>query len=138
MTTPCVDTVKCREFFSAALGVTVPNTSTFMAFTDHAGIVGGWVFDRYTGVGGSVHAHWAGRERGWLTNKMLKLAAAYIFTQLGCTRVYGEVEAKNTYVRRIDKRLGFEQIAVLPGYFPNDDLVLYELTKARCRWAPPT
>ncbi len=102
---------------------------------DEYKILGGWMFERYTGVTGSVHAHWAG-EPGWLTRGALSIVAAYVFGQMRVTRVFGEVKRSDKYVRELDERLGFEKVAILPGYFPGDDLVVYSMTKEQCRWLP--
>jgi len=132
----CQDRAAAKEFFDRVLSTTMPDTAEYLAFADSHGVIGGWVFERYTGVGGSVFSHWAGRSATWLTRRMLRMSALYVFDQLGCERVYGEVPASDTRVRRIDERLGFKEIATLHGCFPHDDLVLYEMTRVNCRWLP--
>jgi len=129
---------EARVFFREKLEGDIPDTATFIAFKDEHGVVGGWVFERYTGVGGAVFSHWAGRDARWLKRWMLRIAAAYVFVQLGVSRVYGECAAKDIRVRRIDERLGFIEIATLPGYFPDDDLVIYEMQLEDCKWLPQT
>lgn len=100
-------------------------------------IVGGFMFERYTGVTGSVHTHWAGnRDQPWLSGNILKLVSIYVYDQLGCDVMFGEVRRSDKYVRRIDERIGFEKVAVLPAYFPDDDLVVYSMTKRQCRFLP--
>ena len=131
----CRDREVSKAFFEEKLGVQrVPDTAVYLTFADDEGILGGWMFERYTGRGGALYAHWAGRDRRWLRRDMLRMAASYIFDQLECERVYGEVAASDTEVRRLDEKLGFVQVAVLHGYFPDDDMVIYELTKCNCRW----
>ena len=94
------------------------------------------MFERYTGAGGSITMHWAGRDRRWLRLGMLEMCAHYVFEQLGCEKALGEVPEKDLAVRAIDEKGGFEQVAVVPGYFPNDNLVIYELTRCKCRFLP--
>ena len=104
---------------------------------DNDDVVGGFMFERYTGVTGSVHAHWAGSpDRPWMTRNVLSLVAIYVFDQLECHIMYGEVRASDTVVRKMDERLGFVETAVLPAYFPDDDLIIYSMTKQQCRFLP--
>ena len=114
----------------------VSDKSTVLAFRDDEGILGGWVFERYTGIGGSVTVHWCGRDAGWLKLGMLEMCAHYVFEQLACELVIGEVPESDHIVRQIDEKLGFKQLAVIPGYFLNDNLVIYGLTRCNCRFLP--
>jgi RimJ/RimL family protein N-acetyltransferase len=127
-----------REMFKRKLGLThLPAGATYIAYRDDEGVTGGWMFERYTGPGGSVCAHWAANKEGrWLTKQMLNMAALYVFGQLRCKFIMGEVAASDEYVRRVDERLGFEEHATIRGYFPDDDLVIYRLDRNRCRWLP--
>lgn len=133
------DDLPLRQFFAQKTGVdTTTERSRVLGFKDSTSgeILGVWLFERYTGVTGSVHSHWAGKDGPWLTKDMLTLVAVYVFDQLGCSRVYGEVAASDTYVRKVNEKLGFREVAVLHGYFPDDDLVIYSLEKRDCRWLP--
>lgn len=129
-----------REFVQTRVGVHTPlGPVQVMGFLDDEShnIVGGFMFERYTGVTGSVHAHWAGSEnRRWLTRNILQLVTVYVFDQLQCDVMFGEVRRSDKYVRKIDERIGFEKVAVLPAYFPDDDLVIYSMTKQQCRFLP--
>lgn len=124
--------------FREKLGISIlPNTATFLAFRTKERVLGGWMFERYTGRGGSVCAHWASNDvKRWVDRDKLSICALYVFGQLGCKTVFGEVASSDTYVRRVNEKLGFVKCAELPGYFPDDDLVLYRLDKTACRWLP--
>lgn len=126
-----------REFVQTRTGVATPlGPVQVLGFVDDEGILGGFMFERYTGVTGSVHVHWAGRDKKWLNRTMLQLVSIYVYGQLGCHVLFGEVRASDTDVRSIDERLGFVETATIPGYFPNDDLIIYSMTKHQCRWLP--
>lgn len=126
-----------RQFFADRLGVqAIYPGAKLLAFQDADGVLGGWVFERYTGPGGSVTMHWAGRDRGWLKLDMLVMCAVYVFEQLACKQAIGEVRASDTEVRRVDEKVGFKEIATIPGYFPDDDLVIYRMERAECRFLP--
>ena len=111
-------------------------TARIIAFRDREGIRGAFYFERYTGPGGSVHAHWCGRDARWLKGYMLTLAFMYAYDQLRCQIIFGEVKAKSAQTRAIDEKLGFKEITRLVGYYPGDDLILYSLHKQDCVWLP--
>lgn len=107
-----------------------------LGFLDQAGrVAGGWLFERYTGPGGSVHAHWAGRP-GWITPRTLRMASFYLFVQLGVEVVFGEIKETEPKLRELAERLGFQYLTTLPGYFPDAALCVYSMTKQQCRWLP--
>lgn len=107
-----------------------------LGFRDKEGIRGAFYFERYTGPGGSIHAHWVGRDKHWLKGYMLTLAFMYAYDQLGCRIIFGEVRAKSAQTRAIDEKLGFREVARLEGYYPGDDLILYMMRKEDCVWLP--
>lgn len=115
----------------------LPPLGRIMAFRDRDGIRGGFLFERYTGEGGSIHVHWAGRDRHWLKKYMLILGFTYMFEQLGCRVVYGDVRAKATGVIDIDYRLGFRAVHRFKGYYPDDDLIVFQMHKNQCKWLKP-
>lgn len=128
-----------RRYVQTETGVHTPlGPVQVMGWVDDDGeVIGGWMFERYTGVTGSVHAHWAGpTDKNWLTRGMLSLVAIYLFDQLKVSVIYAEVRGSDSYVRKLDERLGFVQQATLPAYFPDDELVIYSMTKQQCRFLP--
>ena len=127
-----------RRFVQTETGVATPlGPVQVMGFVDDEGeIVAGFMFERYTGVTGSVHCHWAIAKKGGLSRGMLQLVCIYVYDQLKADIMYGEVRASDKEVRHIDERLGFVETAVLPAYFPDDDLIIYSMTKRQCRWLP--
>lgn len=116
--------------------VHLPVGSRIIGFRDRDGIRGIFVFERYTGVNGSIVAHWAGRDARWIKPYMLTLGFMYIFDQLQCRKVYAEVKASLDSVRKVDEKLGFKQVARLPNYYPDDDLIIYVIDKQECVWLP--
>lgn len=128
-----------RALIQLRAGVFAPSGQTqVLGFVDAEtdAVVGGWMFERYTGRGGSVYAHWAASDKGWLTRTSLNIVAMYLFDQLGVRMVFGEVRASDEYVIRVMEKLGFKQVTRLQGYFPDGDLLLYSLSKRDCRWLP--
>lgn len=126
-----------REFLLRKLGLSqMPAGGRILGFKTDTGPVVGWLFERYTGPGGAVHTHWAGRKHFFLKRYMLTLVAMYVFDQMKCEVVVGEVPASDLYVRSADEKLGFKEVATIKGYFPGDDLVIYTMTRDACRFLP--
>lgn len=125
------------EFFvHAGLGISLSKNKNAvpLAFRDKEGILGAAIYERYTGPGGSVHIHWTGRGGRWLTRDMIAMTFVYPFVQLQVKWLFGEVPAKDTYVRNLDERLGFEYFMTIPEFFPDDDLIIYRMHRDKCRW----
>jgi hypothetical protein len=130
---------EAQVWMAAALGLDrLPPTCTSIVFSDKDGVMGGFVFDRYTGPGGSIHVHWAGRDSRWLSRDMLRIAGLYIFDQLGCRKVFGEMPASLDVSHRTLELNGWRKVAVLEGYFPDDDVIVVEATADSAWWAPKT
>lgn len=128
---------RAHRWLCEAIGIHLHmDQSTSIAFVDDDGLRGGWLLEKYTGPGGSVHAHFAGARPGWITRPMLRVLANYIFVQLDCSCVFGQVNSKDTQTRSIDERLGFREVATLPNYFPDSDLIVYQMKRSDCRWLP--
>lgn len=132
------DDPEMLEMFQRRLGVrAMPSGATFIAWRDAHLVQGGFMYERYTGVGGVVHLHWATDTPGrWLNRSRLQLAFAYPFLQLGVAACIGDIPASATRTRRLCEKSGGREIATISGYFPDDDLVLYRISRADCRWLP--
>lgn len=129
-----------QNFCILELGLTkVPDDGVILGFRrkrNPKGVEIAGYFEKYTGEGGSVTAHWAMKKGSWLHPEVVSTILLYVFWDLGCERMFGEVAASNTLARKADEKLGFEEIAVLPGYFPQDDMVVYMLERSKCRFIP--
>ena len=95
-------------------------------------LIGGVVFNQYTGTGVSMHV--AG-EKGWLNREFLRAAFRYPFDQLGCRRVTGLVRTDNLEAQRFDEHLGFKREGLIrEGDDDGCDLILYGMLRRECRW----
>jgi RimJ/RimL family protein N-acetyltransferase len=132
-----VDETAADEVLAAVSGT--PRHHRAMPFFDAEGLLGLFVFERYTGPGGSVVVHWTGLRQNWLRRGMLKAGLWYAFEFLQCERVVGEIPSDNERAIRVARKMGFTPVATLPGYFPAADLGIYYLTRASCRvsYGPP-
>lgn len=112
-----------------------PDQSTNLSFWDDKGLMGGFLFERYTGVGGSMHVHFAGR-RGWISRRVLKICAIYAYHQAEVAVLIGLVRSTDVETQKIDERIGFRRVGVIPNYFPDSDMIVYQMTREECRWLP--
>lgn len=122
-----------------AVGIIASPAAVVIAEFDDHNPVAAVLFDGYNGS--SVHGHlWiapdrkAGRKFWWAMFD-------YCFEQLKVNNVIGTVPATNLAARKLNPRLGFREIAVIPNYYPNnEDMILYRMTPETIpdwrAWAP--
>jgi hypothetical protein len=95
-------------------------------------VIGGVIYTNYTGV--SCWMHMAGAHEKWTTRDFIWMAFDYPFNLMGCARVFGLVEASNTLALSIDLRLGFREVARIPGMFASGDALVLSMERENCRW----
>lgn len=95
-------------------------------------IRGGVIYTAFTEVACSMHV--AGIGPGWATPLFMSVIFDYPFNQLGLQRVFGLVRESNTQARFIDRRLGFREIATIPGMFGDGAGIVVCLEREDCRW----
>jgi RimJ/RimL family protein N-acetyltransferase len=69
-----------------------------------------------------------------LTRRFLRGIFYYPFHQLGVRRVTALVDAKNLKSRRLVEHAGFVQEGIMREAAPDDDVVVYGMTRSECRW----
>lgn len=111
-----------------------PAHDTAMARIVDGEIAGGFLFCDYTGPGGSMLTHVAGFRPGWLTRGLLFNAANYCFNHARCSHIYGQVRASKPDVLKFDLKLGWKEVAVLPGVYPDGACHVLAMTPEDCRW----
>lgn len=90
-----------------------------------------FVFNNYTGSNIDISI---AAEKGRISRQAIKEVARYTFGQLGCRRISVLTRRKNRHVLKMAPRFGFRWEAVLKSYFPDDDAVLFRMTRDECRW----
>ncbi len=96
-------------------------------------LVGGVVFDAIA-VGERCSMHCAGANRRWLTRDFLKSIFHYAFNVCGANVVIIPVDSDNYDSLRFVKHIGFSELARVAGGAGVNDLVLFTLHRADCRW----
>lgn len=94
-------------------------------------LMGGVIFGDYTGR--SIRMHMAGQP-GWASLELIWLVFDYPFNQLNVEMVLGTVPSTDEKVLEYDHRLGFREIARIPGAVLGGDMVILSMLRDECRW----
>lgn len=95
-------------------------------------LVGGAVFESFTGTNANIHV--AGSGAYWMTRTFLFAVFDYAFNQLRLKRLTGYVEAANTRALDFDRKLGFVDEAVLKDAAPSGDVMILCMRREHCRF----
>ena len=131
----CSDPVHGARIATAAGCSFDPAVDQVIAREENGELLGGVVYKDFTRE--SIAMHVAGFDPRWINKEMLWKAFDYPFVQLGCKTVFGPVPSYNTQALEFDRKLGFSQVAIVPGVFPGGDLVVLAMKREDCRWLKP-
>jgi hypothetical protein len=96
-------------------------------------MVGGVVYNLFLKT--AIMLHMAGAEDNWATPDFLWMVYDFAFNHLGVTWCLGLVDSTNTRALDIDQRMGFHELARLPGLLVGgSDLIILGMQKHEC-WA---
>lgn len=102
-----------------------------LGWLNHEGeMVGGVVFNGYTGPNVEASVAWS----GVLTRGVLRHVRRYVFDQHQCRRITIHTRASNAGVINQAQRLGFKPEGTHPAFFADDDGVSLGLLRQDCRW----
>lgn len=96
--------------------------------------MGGVILTDFTGRGGSMSMHVASVHPRWLCRDLLWVVFDYVFSQLGCRKVFAQIHSNNYKSLHFTRHLGFKLVAVIPEAFPDGDMVVKQLEEHNCRW----
>ena len=109
-----------------------PAVDTCICVASQGQLAGGVIYSNYTGV--SLTMHVAGFNPSWISIDMLWVGFHYPFSQLGCSKVFGQVPEYNSKALEFDLKLGFKEEARIKDVFPAGDLILLSMRREDCRW----
>lgn len=95
-------------------------------------LLGGVIYSNFTRE--SISVHMAGFDPYWVNRDMLWMAFHYPYVQLKVNRMFGFVKSNNTKALDLDLRLGFKEVARIPGVYPYADMVVLAMEREECRW----
>lgn len=109
-----------------------------IANTRDGDIVGGFAFQNFTGVHGSIVAHMAGEDARWCSRDLLWMCFDYCFNQLGVHKIIAPVPGFAITALIQNTRAGYVPEAMIEHAFPDGShLVMLSMTRDQCRWLKP-
>lgn len=99
-------------------------------------LLGGAIFDSYTGVGGSVEAHLCAFRPRWATKRLLYSGFYYCFEVLKVKKIISLMAESNWKSYRLTIHLGFKEEALIPDVFPwqPSGYYVHSMYKEDCKW----
>lgn len=97
-------------------------------------LLGGCLYQNYTGPGGSIGIHVASYHERWINRDILWICFHYPFVQLNCKKLFGQVPVTNRKALEFDLNLGFKIEATISDVFPDGDLYVISMLREDCRW----
>ena len=85
--------------------------------------------------GKSCMIHVGSEGQHWATKDFLKEVFNYPFNTLKLKVIIGTVAGSNTKALRLDRHLGFKDVATIPDAHDEGDLVILEMRPEYCKWA---
>lgn len=96
-------------------------------------IIAGVMFDHWNGRSIAMHVA-AKSDKKWMTRGYLRFCFWYPFEQLKVKKIIGLVDESNKAARKFDENLGFALEARIKDACIGGDLLIYSMTKERCRF----
>lgn len=84
--------------------------------------------------GKSCMIHVGSEGQHWATKDFLKKVFEYPFNTLKLKVIIGTVAGSNEKALKLDRHLGFREVAVIPDAHDDGDLVILEMRPADCRF----
>jgi len=112
-------------------GGVVNSTTAGLGWESNGSLVSGFAIDGWNGHNLYIHQ----RHDKTAPPKLWFSIADYCFNKLGCSRITGIVPSDNDKAISLNKKIGFEQEAVLKKAADNgEDMIVMVLWKENCRF----
>lgn len=106
--------------------------STAIGLEKDGELIAGVLYDHFNHRSIAMHVAAVGKD--WLNRDYLRACFRYPFIQLGVSKILGLVDSSNADARRFDEHLGFVVEAVVKDAAPHGDLLIYSMTRERCKY----
>jgi hypothetical protein len=97
-------------------------------------LVAGVLYEDFTGEDGSITGTITVLPGSVMTKEFTKAIFWYPFRQLKVRKILAMVASNNHKSARLVEHMGFEPMTTVVGYYPDADMVVYEMTADKCRW----
>lgn len=117
---------------AAAGGYFNPACDQTIARVKDGELLGGVLFDHYTGSAISIHT--AGFVPHWVNRDLIFAVFHYAFEQLKVKKIFGQTPASNEQAIRFNTSAGFKVEHVIEDVFPDGPMLLFSMKREECRW----
>lgn len=126
-----IDAIRLAKAVGANLNL---RTDISAARVEHDELLGGVLYQGFTGVGGSIEMHTAGFAPNWLSRDLLWASFHYVFHQLECKKAFVKIQSDNEKSLAFASGLGFIPEARIIDAYPKADLILMSMRAEDCKW----
>ena len=91
------------------------------------------VYCGFFGKSAMIHVNAVGQH--WMTKGFLKKAFDYPFNTLKLKVIIGTVSGNNEKSLKLNRHLGFKEVAQIADAHEDGDLVIFEMRPEYCKWA---
>ena len=129
------DFPRVAQFVSALTECTIPSSGgAAIGLLRDDELVAGVLYEDFTGEGGSITGTIAVVPGSVMDKEFTRAIFAYPFQQLKAGKLLALVSDNNWRSVRLVRHMGFAESAVIQGYYPDADLIIFEMLAADCRW----
>jgi hypothetical protein len=130
---PLTEEAEWAWFQARANPIACQDSQGIVAYDDNADIMAMAVFDSFTVDACNVHL--AIDKPMVLRHGFLEECARHLFVECGCKRIFGIVPGNNAKALKLNKHLGYRQVAVIPdGYADGVDYIIMRMDADNNRW----
>jgi hypothetical protein len=102
--------------------------------TSEGNLMGGVIYQGYTGKGGSIGMHVGAFKPNWVNRDLLWVCFDYPFNQLEVNKIFGLTPATNKVAMDFNYNLGFTYETSVRDVFADGDMVVLSMYRKDCRW----
>lgn len=135
MKTLTFDKPRVNAYVAAKVGRRAPWPAEYQAvgIEQDGEIIGGVVIDGIV-HGARCSIHCAGEGRRWLTREFIRVVFGYVFNVINCKVVINPVDSGNADSIRFTTHMGFTEALRIEGGAGDQDLIVFTMPRADCRW----
>lgn len=108
------------------------DTDQCISRTENKRLLGGVIYTDYLGY--SIAMHMASFDPRCINRSFLWLVYHYPFEQLGVENIFGVIKDSNKKALELCRKMGFNEVTRLSGFYKDEQLVFLRMNRNACRW----
>jgi hypothetical protein len=131
-----IERTRCSTFMAQRCALRADDAARYICWKDSPGRMSWCVaFESWLGKSARIHMARHPLSHPYVPRKLIKEVFSYAFNFAQLEVLLGVVSSKDWHVLRLDRWLGFKEVARLPGVHEDGgDIVLLTLWKSDCRF----